>query len=102
MGEQQRHCKDAFDGVQDDDVDFIMAAVAEAQAVRPGLLPHQHAEGDILQRFPTMPILDDNEAPELNDYDGSLGRGAVEHAGDVIAREIVSRAQREGRKRIVS
>ena len=81
---------------------LFRSCIGEALAPRPGLLPHLHAEDEIAERFPTMPLLD--EAHELIGKDFLLPNtnADVEAAGERIASEILERARREGRKRRVS
>jgi hypothetical protein len=101
MGEKSRKCSDAFDGISDEEVDYIMACVSDAGQARPGLLPHQHDVEDINTRFPKMPTRDADDQHDYNDHDEQQ-RGAVEHMGDVIAEEIITKAREQGRRRKVS
>ena len=103
MGEKAVKCKDAFDGVYDEDVEYIMACVADAHGARPGLLPHQHDGDDLERRFPVMPTIEGPDDCELPDYEGNHHRGhdAVEKNGEAIAEEVIAEARNEGRKRKV-
>ena len=75
--------------------------MSDAGQARPGLLPHQHDVEDINTRFPKMPTRDADDQHDFNDHDEQQ-RGAVEHMGDVIAEEIITKAREQGRRRKVS
>ena len=94
-------CRDAF-GEHDADVDLIMAAVGEAEPGRPGLLPHQHTDGEIERWFPKMVPLRSEELKVGEDYVDPVHRQDVEVMGESIAHEIVEQSRVEGRRRRMS
>ena len=92
------NCQSAF-GEHDEDVDFIMAAVGEAEPARAGLLPHQHSDDEIEQWFPKMVPLRAEDLKVGEDYVDPVHRQDVEAMGETIASEIVERSRTEGRRK---